>query len=84
MKIHYFNGTETTFEVETDALYIEVTYCDYTIHSDRVEIHSIDANGDLDINALEDAMYDCIDWYEVEQRAIDAWEDNEEMFRRGK
>jgi hypothetical protein len=84
MKIHYFNGTETTFEVETANDYIVVDYCDYTIHSDRVEIHSIDADGDLDINTLEDAMYDCIDWYEVEQRAMEAWEDNEEMFYRGK
>ena len=83
MKLYGFNGTQRSFQVETDETYIDIEYCDYTIHDHFVEIHEIDSSEPVDSDELAKEMFEYIDWDEVERERYEAHLDIEEMYREG-
>jgi hypothetical protein len=82
MKLYGFNGTQRSFQVETETTYIDIEDCDYTIHDHFVEIHEIDSSEPIDSDELAKEMFDYIDWAEVEKERYESHLDLDELYHR--
>ena len=82
MKLNYFTGTQTSFEIRLEDD-IEVSYCDFALQNDNIKIHSIEFVHESDrdfvnLEILAKTMYEYIDWLEMEQDALDNHNQSEE------